>query len=238
MGNFLSEIPQLKELIEKGYDSFIETGTYEGSTPLFLVDNTLFKQIHTIELSPYHYLYSTEKIKRYFNNEKKIKDTVDYTTKQKLNPDLSIADPIQTPLKYGNVTCYFGDGPHILSTIVDTHLDTKFVVWLDSHYSGGFTTSSKDFGECPTLHEIEKLRKLKNPPIIIVDDADCFGVDKSTKSLTETEEVYRQKTTNGYPNLIQLFNQVKEIDVSYKMDIFGEKNPNNIKIIFTPNIHS
>ena len=42
MGNFLSEIPQLKELVDKGYNIFIETGTYEGSTPLFLVGTWTF----------------------------------------------------------------------------------------------------------------------------------------------------------------------------------------------------
>ena len=228
MGNFLSEIPQLKELVDKGYNIFIETGTYEGSTPLFLVGHGLFKEIHTIELSPYHYLYSAENIKRFFNNERRFKPDMDFIVKQKIN------EPIDHPLKYGNVTCYLGDSPQILTNIVSTNLDTKFIIWLDGHYSGGVTAISKEFGECPILMEIESLNKLHHPPIIIVDDADCFGLDKSTHSLTGSIEDYKSKTWSNYPTLIQLFNKIKTIHSSYEMEIFGEKNWGNTKLIFRP----
>ena len=65
-------------------------------------------KIHTIELSPYHYLYSTENIKRYFRNEKRNAD---------MNVVLNLTP--QHPLKYGNVTCYLGESPQILSQLID-----------------------------------------------------------------------------------------------------------------------
>tara|TARA_R110001583_G_scaffold113162_2_gene263637 strand:- start:58629 stop:59366 length:738 start_codon:yes stop_codon:yes gene_type:complete len=240
MGNFLKEIPQLKELTEKGYDTFIETGTYEGSTPLFLVEHGLFKEIHTIELSPYHYLYSTENIKRYFRNEKRNAGDIDVAIKQKLH--LIPTDPTQlnlieqgvSPLKYGNVTCYLGESPQILSQLIDTSLDTKFVVWLDAHYSAGHTWQSKDFGVCPLLEELKPLRKLHNPPIIIMDDANEFGLDRKNPTLNGTWRDYQEHTTTGYPNLSQVFSAVKEIDESYEMDLCGDWDNDNTKIIFTP----
>lgn len=73
---------------------------------------------------------------------------------------------------YGHVTCLFGPSEEWLREIVPS-LNRPTIFWLDGHYSGPGTACYQQ--ECPVLQELDALRALQGPHVILIDDARLFG---------------------------------------------------------------
>jgi hypothetical protein len=66
------------------------------------------------------------------------------------------------------------DSCSILNTITSSNSEKRILFWLDAHYSGGDTSKSDHYGECPIITEVESIKNLKEKPTIIIDDLGCF----------------------------------------------------------------
>jgi hypothetical protein len=126
------------------YDIFLETGLYDANTLISL---------NTKGVSEYFTkIYSVEIVESF------IKDCISNNS--------FLKEP-----KYNLIN---GDSAVEIKKIVEDNADKKFLIWLDGHYSAGFTGKSSLYGECPVLQELELLKKLKISPTIIIDDASFF----------------------------------------------------------------
>jgi predicted O-methyltransferase YrrM len=90
--------------------------------------------------------------------------------------------------KSNNVKCHLGDSGNILSQII-TDRSKKQLIFLDAHYSTGIT--SKEYGICPLLRELDILTNSKIDSVIIVDDIRCME-------------------TLGYPSLKEILDRIPE----------------------------
>lgn len=77
-------------------------------------------------------------------------------------------------LKDSKIKLINGDSGLVLNTITKNHEDKRILFWLDAHYSGGNTSKSDEYGECPIIAEMESIKNLKKKPTIIIDDLGCF----------------------------------------------------------------
>ena len=67
-----------------------------------------------------------------------------------------------------------GDSGEVLPLVVN-HIEGPIIYWLDGHYSGAGTASSKDT-ECPIIAELDAIIGRGNPKdVILIDDARLFG---------------------------------------------------------------
>lgn len=77
----------------------------------------------------------------------------------------------ETPDRRENVTYLLGDSRSRLAEILPS-LDGRALLWLDSHWCGGETAGATE--ECPLLEEIDVLRRSREDPFVLVDDARLF----------------------------------------------------------------
>lgn len=126
------------------YDIFVETGLYDGENISALFTKGYLKDIDTA--------YSIE-----------------------LNGDFIDEAYKKFPfLKESNVQLINADSGSILNTITSRNNKKKIFFWLDAHYSGGDTSKSDEYGECPIIAEVESIKNLEKKPTIIIDDLGCF----------------------------------------------------------------
>jgi hypothetical protein len=82
----------------------------------------------------------------------------------------------ETFATYDNVHLYYGDSAKMLSTMIRDAMqadkNSKFIFWLDGHYSGGET--GKGIKDTPIIEELSTIRKMKVGGVILIDDARCF----------------------------------------------------------------
>lgn len=73
-----------------------------------------------------------------------------------------------------NVNLYKGSSDKILIELLSKRIDTKFVFWLDAHWSAADT--AKGDIECPLLRELRVIKdsNLINLPTIFIDDVRLF----------------------------------------------------------------
>jgi hypothetical protein len=69
-----------------------------------------------------------------------------------------------------NLEFLLGDSAALLPQVV-AKLEGRSLFWLDGHYSGAGTGG--EVTECPILEELEALKNLPDP-LILIDDARCF----------------------------------------------------------------
>jgi len=112
-------------------------------------------------------------------------DTVDTI---EADPRLHDSSKYWLGLKSTNITCYLGDSGNLLSQIVAGR-SKKQLVFLDAHYSTGIT--SKEYGVCPLLQELDKLVNTDVNCVVIVDDIRCME-------------------TPGYPSLKEILDLIPE----------------------------
>lgn len=156
------------------YDIFVETGLYDGRNISSMFSSGYFNSIEKA--------YSIELNSNYI--------------------DLAYSNFPQ--LRGSNVALLHGDSGILLENILEENNEKKIILWLDAHYSGAETSKSEKFGECPILSELKSIRKLKNKPMVIIDDFGCF--------LPETPYYYE-----GWPSAEEIFTAAKE---SFDFDIF------------------
>lgn len=178
----------LQKILEKhniktsDYDVFIETGLFDGKNISSMYRSGLFEELEVA--------YSIE-----LNNDFVKKSYQDFPFLEK-----------------SNVKLLNGDSGFLLNELLKENYNKRVLIWLDAHYSGGNTSISSDFGECPIIHELESIRHLKNKPTIIIDDLGCF--------IKNTPHYY-----NEWPELKDIINIANKY---YKFEVFisdrDEKN--------------
>ena len=89
--------------------------------------------------------------------------------------------------KTKNIQCHLGNSSAILSQVIEPK--RKTLVFLDAHYSTGIT--SKEYGICPLLGELEILINSDANIVIVVDDIRCMG-------------------TSGYPHFKEIIDIIPE----------------------------
>jgi hypothetical protein len=104
--------------------------------------------------------------------------------------------------EYNNIDgvhIHHGDSPDILKTICPT-LTVPATFWLDGHYMGAPTGTSKKYGDCPLLEELSSINMspCKNH-VIMIDDCRLLG------------------TSSLYPTTIQVTNALFEINRDYRI---------------------
>lgn len=76
-----------------------------------------------------------------------------------------------------------GDSAVSLAQIVP-QIQGRCVFWLDGHYSAGLT--GRGSSDCPIWGELETIAtQMKQPALILIDDAKCFGTEKDYPSIPE-----------------------------------------------------
>lgn len=72
----------------------------------------------------------------------------------------------------GNVFLYLGDSGVMLELILQ-QVNEPCIIWLDGHYSGGFTAKGEK--ECPVMEELNVIFSDKRfDHVVLIDDARCF----------------------------------------------------------------
>ena len=104
--------------------------------------------------------------------------------------------------RYTDVHIFHGDTVKQLPVILNKHINTQTLFWLDAHFSGGDTARGKT--DCPLLKELEIISKhqIKNH-VLLIDDARTFH-DKDSKE---------------WPSLKRVYNALQKINAGYKMHI-------------------
>lgn len=75
---------------------------------------------------------------------------------------------------HGKISLYQGDSAEIIPGLMDA-LEERGLIWLDAHYSGGFTAIAGD-EETPILAELRQVfARNAHKHIILIDDAREFG---------------------------------------------------------------
>ena len=140
----LQKILDIHNIKLSEYDVFVETGLYDGENISSLFTKGYFNDIDTA--------YSIE-----------------------LNASFIEKAYKKFPfLKESNVQLLNADSGSILNTITSSNQEKRILFWLDAHYSGGDTSKSDHYGECPIIAEVESIKNLKKKPTIIIDDLGCF----------------------------------------------------------------
>ncbi len=178
----LQKILDLHNIKISDYDLFIETGLYDGENISSLYSKGYLKNIDMA--------YSIEL-------------NVDFINKAYNNFPF---------LKESNVKLINADSGLALNDITRNNIDKKILFWLDAHYSGGNTSKSSKYGECPIISEMNSIKNLKIKPTIIIDDLGCF--------LHNTPFYY-----NNWPKIEEIFHIAeKYFDFEIFMSDRDEKN--------------
>lgn len=128
----------------KEYDIFIETGLYDGETFISMFNEGMFSSLEKA--------YSIELAEQFINS----------------------AYAKCPALRNSNSEILHGDSGLMLKEVLEKNKDKRILMWLDSHYSGGPTAISQEFGECPIEAEIDSISILGKKPTIIIDDLGAF----------------------------------------------------------------
>lgn len=107
-----------------------------------------------------------------------------------------------------NITLYKGSSDKVLTEILPKHIGTKFVFWLDAHWSAADT--AKGDIECPLLRELRAIKDvgLINLPTIFIDDVRLF-CKEPPKPYTPTE----------WCNFSEVVNSLLAINKDYTLTI-------------------
>lgn len=141
----------IKLLLEKQinlsqYNIFVETGLYHGET---------IKELkHYGMMQKFEKIYSIEIQEEFIHNFWRRNEKKDYS----------------------NLILINGDSSTQIKKLIEKHIDSKFIFWLDGHYSAGDTGISEISGECPLIYELNQILELNKIPIIIIDDVDYLFV--------------------------------------------------------------
>ena len=154
--------------INKEYTTFIETGTYYGSTILHM--EKYFLKLHTIEIK--------ENIFKFVKNK--------YLTSFNL------------PINRGRpkkIKFYLGDSTNILPKIC-SNIESKAIFFLDGHWSCGNT--GKGAKDVPLNEELNGIcNNFKNDCIIIIDDCRLFGKGPNNgNEVCDWEDINTMKILN------------------------------------------
>lgn len=88
--------------------------------------------------------------------------------------------------RLAHIKIHRGDSSVVLPAIIGG-LRGKTLYWLDGHYSGGITGTG--VSHCPVQGELESIFNLSRDPfVIVIDDARCFGTDPAYPSVGEVRE--------------------------------------------------
>lgn len=84
---------------------------------------------------------------------------------------------------YSHIEVVHGDSSQVLAKTCES-VDSPCLIYLDGHYSAGFTSFGKE--ECPVLEELRILFEHLNHRFrIVIDDAREFGTDPAYPSIPE-----------------------------------------------------
>ena len=72
-----------------------------------------------------------------------------------------------------NITAYHGNSASIIPKILESLSNHKVLFFLDAHYSTGIT--SRDFGICPLIAELNAIFQSTIDFTIVIDDARCMN---------------------------------------------------------------
>lgn len=89
--------------------------------------------------------------------------------------------------KCTRINIYNGNSADILPRIV-AQLDAPALYWLDAHFSGGITASSKN----PILQEILTILQAGKSDVIVIDDLRLFGTDPDYPKYYELKDYVNQ----------------------------------------------
>ncbi|MDA7921684.1 hypothetical protein N9Z18_01540 [Verrucomicrobiales bacterium] len=86
-----------------------------------------------------------------------------------------------------NVLLYHGDSGVVINDVLSVIGESpgRVVFWLDGHYSGGITATSK----CPLVEEVRTILTRRPHDVILIDDVHCFGVAKDYPTVQSIEEM-------------------------------------------------
>jgi len=102
--------------------------------------------------------------------------------------------------KNNNVFLHYGDSSKILKEILKSIKYERAVFWLDAHCAGVGTMQGTT--RCPILGELDALvSHSREDNCILIDDADCFGLD------------------DHYPSIDEVFSILKNINANYNISI-------------------
>jgi hypothetical protein len=112
-----------------------------------------------------------------------------------------------------NINCSLDNSVDFLKKL-DSSLGNSSVIFIDSHYSTGIT--SKEFGICPVLEEIEIILERFPNAICVVDDIRCMNGE------------------NGYPKLaeiLDLFSSSQVVLIAFDQLIFSANKTAKLNVI-------
>jgi len=104
------------------------------------------------------------------------------------DPRLHESSRIWLASKTKNAVCHLGNSSEILPQVIANRVK-KQLIFLDAHYSTGIT--SREYGVCPLLRELEIIINSQIKAVIVVDDIRCMG-------------------TSGYPSLKDIIDIIPE----------------------------
>ena len=93
--------------------------------------------------------------------------------------------------KKSNITIYHGDSSKVLPQILTT-ITENTILWLDGHYSEGFT--AKGDKETPIYEELEAIfQDSTHDHILLIDDARLFTGERDYPTIEELSDFIRGK---------------------------------------------
>lgn len=136
-------------------------GQFWQGIPNFLLNNileALGDEVVAIESGTYKG-YTARKLALFVDHVITIEADFNYYTKSK-----------KALQRFRNVTVMCGDSRTLIGQVLPPS-ETKCVLWLDAHYSGGDTAGSQD--HCPLMDELLQILPLRHSSnsIILIDDS-------------------------------------------------------------------
>jgi tetratricopeptide (TPR) repeat protein len=127
-----------------------------------------------------------------------------------------------------NIHLYQGDSSDLLIHILTTMKGGPYLLWLDGHYSEGFTAKGK--ANTPILDEVRAIKGSGLQDVyILIDDLRVFekhpDIASSNSSLC------------GYPTIEELYQEILTINSGYQLVILGDiafAYPQNVQIDISP----
>lgn len=93
---------------------------------------------------------------------------------------------LETLGSYPSIRCHVGNSGSILGEVLGKK-NTKQLIFLDGHFSGGVTTNQ--YGDCPLIDELTAINRSGIDCSIVIDDARCMN-------------------RPGYPSFEQIFSMI------------------------------
>ena len=123
-----------------------------------------------------------------------------------------------------NRAVIYHDDSANLSVYLDDVIDEKILFWLDAHLDNGVEGAAVyPKSICPLIHEIEAMKKLNKPPVVLIDDIRCIVNGEWGQDKTKV-------------NLGLVIEKLKEVSPDYKFELIDGTIKDDILLAFIEEI--